>query len=280
MSVLARHNVKIYGEGTQPLVFAHGYGCDQNVWRHVAPAFADRFKVVLLDFIGAGKADRAAWDKTHHGSLQGHAHDLLDVCDAAGLDRPIVIGHSVAAMIAVTAARLEPERFARLVLLAPNPCFIDDSGYQGGFSRDDIDSLFDTLDSNYFSWAQMMAPVVMGNADRPELAEDLANSFCATDPEIARHFARVTFLSDSRPDLAHVQVPTLVLQCADDALAPPSVGDWVHRAIAGSELVRLQATGHCPHLSASDETVAAMRRFLVADLPTDAVSGALAGIQA
>jgi len=243
-------------------MFAHGFGCDQNMWRFVAPAFEKDHRVILFDHIGAGGSDLAAYDRERYSSLQGYAADVLEICRELDLDNVIFVGHSVSAMIGILAASREPQRFAGLVLVGPSPRYINDDGYVGGFSRADIEGLLDSLDSNYLGWSSAMAPVIMGNPDRPQLGEELANSFCRMDPDIARQFARVTFLSDNRTDLASVLVPTLVLQCTDDLIAPDAVGQFVHEHIAGSRLVRLNATGHCPNLSAPQETTAAIREFV------------------
>lgn len=263
MSTLARHNVRRSGAvGQRPLVFAHGYGCDQQVWRHVTPAFETDHELLVYDCAGSGGADPEAYDRQHHGTLEGHARDLIDVCEAAGLQQPVLVAHSVSTMIGVVAARLRPDLFGALVLVAPNPCYINQPGYQGGFERGDVEDLLDTLDSNFFSWARMMAPVIMGHPQRPELGHDLANSFCRIDPAVGRHFARVTFLADHRADLAQLRTPCLVMQCAEDALAPLAVGDYLQRELPDAELVRLQATGHCPHISAPAETIATLQAFL------------------
>jgi sigma-B regulation protein RsbQ len=263
MDVLARNNVTVQGpDDAPPMLFAHGFGCDQHMWRHVAPAFAADHRVVLFDHVGAGGADPAAWDPERYASLDGYASDVLEICAALDLTGVVFVGHSVSAMIGVLAARREPERFAKLVLVGPSPRYVDDEGYHGGFSREDIEGLLESLDSNFLGWSSAMAPVIVGNPDRPELGEELTNSFCRTDPEIARHFARVTFLSDNRADLAAVRTPALVLQCADDVIAPTAVGDYVHAQLPASTLVRMRATGHCPNLSAPDETIAAIREFL------------------
>jgi sigma-B regulation protein RsbQ len=244
------------------MLFAHGFGCDQNMWRHVAPAFADDYRVVLFDHVGAGGADPSAWDPDRYSSLEAYAADVLEICGALGLDDVVFVGHSVSAMIGVLAAAREPDRFSKLVLVGPSPRYIDDDGYVGGFAREDIEELLESLDSNFLGWSSAMAPVIAGNPDRPELGEELTNSFCRTDPEIAKHFARVTFLSDNRADLDAVRTPALVLQCADDAIAPQPVGEYVHRRLADSRLVLMEATGHCPNLSAPAETIAAIRAFL------------------
>jgi sigma-B regulation protein RsbQ len=263
MDVVARNNVTVAGpDGAPPMLFAHGFGCDQNMWRDVAPAFATDHRVVLFDHVGAGNADPAAWDPERYASLDGYARDVLEICAALELDEVVFVGHSVSAMIGVLAAGREPDRFAKLVLVGPSPRYIDDDGYTGGFAREDIDELLDSLDSNFLGWSSAMAPVIMGNPDRPELGDELTNSFCRTDPEIAKHFARVTFLSDNRADLAAVRAPALVLQCADDAIAPRPVGEFVHAQLPDSRLVLMEATGHCPNLSAPAETIAAIRAFL------------------
>jgi sigma-B regulation protein RsbQ len=263
MGVVERNNVSLRGAVRgQPMMFAHGFGCDQNMWRHVAPEFEDEYRVVLFDSVGAGGSDLAAYDRAKYASLDGYAEDVLEICRELELRDVIFVGHSVSAMVGALAAAKEPARFAKLILVGPSPRYIDDEGYVGGFSREDIEGLMDSLDSNYLGWSQTYAPAIMGRADRPELGEELTNSFCRTDPEIARHFARVTFLSDNRADLGRVTTPSLILQCSDDIIAPPEVGRFVHEHLANSELVQLAAKGHCPNLSAPEETVEAIRRFL------------------
>ena len=244
------------------MIFAHGFGCDQNMWRFVAPAFEDRYRIVLFDHVGAGRSDLSAWNPGKYSTLNGYASDMLEICSELGLEDAVFVGHSVSAMIGVLAAIREPHRFASLILVGPSPRYIDDAGYAGGFTREDIEGLLESLDSNYQGWSSAMAPVIMGNPDRPELGEELTNSFCRTSPEIAKHFARVTFLSDNRADLPRVTARTLILQCSEDAIAPRAVGEYVHRQIPGSELVLLKATGHCPNLSAPQETIAAIQSFL------------------
>jgi sigma-B regulation protein RsbQ len=263
MSVVRRNNVTLCGPPSgQPMLFAHGFGCDQNMWRFVTPAFADRYRIVLFDHVGAGGSDLSAYDERKYASLEGYAADVLEICAELDLEDVVFVGHSVSAMIGVLAANREPERFAKLVLVSPSPRYLDDEGYVGGFEAPAIEELLESLDSNYLGWSSAMAPVIMGNPDRPELGAELTESFCRTDPEIARRFARVTFLSDNRADLPEVQVPTLVLQCSSDAIAAQAVGEYVHRAVPDSRLVVLRATGHCPNLSAPEETVAAMEAFL------------------
>jgi sigma-B regulation protein RsbQ len=271
-AVLQRNNVKVLGRGEQPMLFAHGYGCDQNMWRFITPAFQDRYKIVLFDHVGHGQADAAAFDRTRYGALDGYADDVLAICQELNLKDVIFVGHSVSAMIGALAAIKEPERFDRLVLIGPSPRYINDGDYVGGFKPEDIEGLLDFLDSNHLGWSSTMAPVIMGNPDRPELGEELTNSFCRTDPDIAKHFARVTFLSDNRTDLPKVKTKALILQCSQDAIAPEAVGRYMHQNLSDSEFVQLSATGHCPNLSAPEETIAAMEAFLRDLAPVKAVA--------
>jgi sigma-B regulation protein RsbQ len=256
------------GRGTQPMLFAHGFGCDQNMWRFVTRSFEDDYRVVLFDYVGAGKSDWTAYDAGRYASLEGYARDVLDVCNALDLQNVIFVGHSVSAMIGVLAAIEEPERFASLVMVGPSPRYINDGEeYIGGFERSDIEGLLETMDKNYIGWANFLAPAIMKNPDRPELGAELTESFCSTDPVIASQFARATFFSDNRLDLARVAVPSLILQCTDDIIAPLQVGEYVHREIDGSTLRIMEATGHCPHMSAPDETVRVMKDFLARPTP-------------
>jgi sigma-B regulation protein RsbQ len=262
MDIIRRNNVHTFGDGGDPIVFAHGFGCDQNMWRFVAPAFAGSHRVVLFDHVGAGHSDTSAYDRRKYATLDGYATDVLEICRALDLANVILVGHSVSAMIGVLAAKREPERFKALVLVGPSPRYINDDGYIGGFSTEDIEGLLTSLESNYLGWSSTMAPVIMGNADRPELGAELTNSFCRTDPDIASHFARVTFFSDNRRDLATVGMPALVLQCSDDVIAPNAVGEYVHAHMPTSRLVIMKATGHCPNLSAPAETTEAIETFI------------------
>jgi sigma-B regulation protein RsbQ len=244
------------------MIFAHGFGCDQAMWRYVAPAFEGDHRVVLFDHVGAGGSDLAAYEPERYASLDGYAADVVDICRELDLSDAIFVGHSVSAMIGVLAAARAPERIGMLVLVGPSPRYLDDTDYRGGFSRADIEELLDALDSNFLGWSSQMAPAIMGNPDRPELGAELTESFCRTDPEIAARFARVTFTSDNRADLGTVRVPTLVMQCSDDVIAPRGVGEYVHAHIPGSTFVQLAATGHCPNLSAPQETIDAIRAFI------------------
>ncbi len=263
MGVVERHNVREAGPaGGQPMLFAHGFGCDQHMWRYVAPRFEPEFRVIVFDHVGAGGSDLSAYDPDRYSSLRAYAEDVLEICRELDLRDVVFVGHSVAAMIGVLASNADPGRFAKLVLVSPSPRYIDDGSYVGGFTEQDIAELLDSLDSNYLGWSSAMAPVIMGNGERPELGEELTASFCRTDPEIARRFAQATFLADNRSDLAQVSVPTLVLQCSSDVIAPPAVGEFVRDAIPDSSYVLLRATGHCPNLSAPGETADAIAAFV------------------
>ena len=262
MDVVTKNNVRIAGAEDGPtIVLAHGFGCDQNLWRLVADRLAPSFRLVLFDHVGSGASDPAAWQEQRYSSLEGYAADILDLLGELDLHDVIFVGHSVAAMIGVLTIASDPTRFAKLVLLTPSPCYLNDGDYRGGFSRADIDELLDSLESNYLGWSRAMAPTIMGTPDRPELGDELTDSFCRTDPSRALVFARATFLSDNRADLSRVGVPTLVIECAYDTLAPREIGAYVHQHIEGSELVTLDATGHCPHLSAPDPTARAIADF-------------------
>jgi len=254
-----RNNVQIQGSGERAMIFAHGYGCDQNMWRHVAPAFQDTFRTVLFDQVGAGGSDLAAYDSDKYASLEGYAGDLVELCRELELRDAVFVGHSVSAMIGVLASLKAPELFAKLILVGPSPRYIDDGEYVGGFSADQINELLDFLGENHMGWSAAIAPSIMGNADRPELGQELTESFCRMDPNIARQFARVTFTSDNRTDLAKVKTPTVILQCSDDIIAPTAVGEYIHRSIAGSVFVQLAAAGHCPNLSAPREVIDTIR---------------------
>lgn len=249
------------------MLFAHGFGCDQNMWRFITPAFEDEYQIILFDYVGSGKSDWAAFDPNRYATLDGYAQDVLEICSELNLRDAIFVGHSVSSVIGMLAAIEAPERFSRLILIGPSPCYINDGDYIGGFERADIDGLLDTMDRNYLGWASFLAPVVMKNPERPELTHELEASFCSTDPQMARCFAKTTFLSDNRADLAKVRLPALVMQCSDDAIAPLTVGEYTHRHLPGSTLRVMQATGHCPHMSHPDETIQLMKEYLTATPP-------------
>ena len=260
--VVKRNNVKITGKGTQPMLFAHGFGCDQNMWRFVTKEFENDYRIVLFDYVGSGKSEIAAYDAARYSTLEGYAQDVLDVVRALDLRDVIFVGHSVSSMIGVLAANEEPDRFERLILIGPSPRYINEGTYVGGFERKDIEGLFEMMDRNFIGWANFLAPAIMKNADRPELGVELTESFCSTDPVIARQFAEATFLADNRNDLAGVTVPSLILQCSDDMVAPENVGRYLNDELAKSTLRIMKATGHCPHMSHPEETVALIKEYL------------------
>ena len=262
MKVIKRNNVTVLGKGIQPMIFAHGFGCDQNMWRFVYPAFEEKYKVVLFDHVGAGKSDCDCYDSDKYSDLRGYAEDILEICNALSLKDVIFVGHSVSAMIGILAAIKQPSYFSELVLIGPSPCYINDENYKGGFNKSDIEGLLDSMDSNFLGWARTITPVIMGNPDKPELGLELGNSFCATDPDIAQEFARVTFLSDNRQDVGKCTIPSLILQCSEDVIAPQEVGRYMHSQLPDSKLVILKATGHCPNLSAPEETTKAIKDYL------------------
>jgi sigma-B regulation protein RsbQ len=262
MSTKARNSVRVFGDGKETMIFSHGYGCDQNMWRLLTPDFAARYRIIVFDLVGSGRSDLKAYDREKYKTLGGHARDVLEILGELSQGPAVFVGHSVSGMIGALAAIEQPEQFSSLVMIGPSPCYVNHPGYTGGFTREDIDSLLDTLDSNYLGWASSMAPVIMGAKDQPELAVELTNSFCATDPEIAKHFARVTFLSDNREDLPKLKTRSLILQSSDDVIAPLPVGQYLHERLAGSTLKVIDNIGHCPHLSAPRQIAQAMAGFL------------------
>jgi sigma-B regulation protein RsbQ len=262
MNIIKRNNVVVSGNGSLPMMFAHGFGCDQHMWRYVTPAFEEQYKVVLFDHVGAGLSDLSAFKPEKYAKLEGYADDIIEIADALQLSGIVFVGHSVSAMIGVIAAAKRPELFSKLVLVGPSPSYINDGDYVGGFTKQQIEELLESLDNNHLGWSMAMAPVIMGNPDRKELGEELANSFCRTDPDIAKHFARTTFLTDERAAIARNKIPSLILQCSDDVIAPLVVGEYIHRNMPGSTLVVMKATGHCPNLSAPEETIASINEYL------------------
>jgi sigma-B regulation protein RsbQ len=262
MRVLKRNNVQITGEGTQALLFSHGFGCDQHIWRMVAPSFQEHYRVILFDHVGAGQSDTTAYYRAKYDSLQGYASDVLEICQELSLEKVVFVGHSVSAIIGILAAIREPALFDKLILIGPSPYYLNDGSYQGGFTQQDLDGLMEFLENNYLGWSSTMAPIIVGNPERPELGEALTNNFCRIHPDIAQHFARVTFLSDHRADLPLLKVDSLILQCFEDCIAPLSVGQYVHQQLKNSSLAILQAIGHCPHLSAPQETIATIKQYL------------------
>lgn len=261
--ILRRNNVKVSGAGRQPMVFAHGFGCDQNMWRFVTPAFEGDYRIVLFDYVGAGRSDIGAYDAERYGTLDGYATDILDVIHALDLSDVILVGHSVSSIIGVLAANREPDRFDRLIMIGPSPRYINDPpDYVGGFERAEIEGLLEMMDKNYIGWANFLAPAIMKNPEHPELSAELTESFCSTDPVIARRFAEATFFADNREDLERLRVPSLILQCAEDMIAPQQVGEYTHGRSQDSTLRLMSATGHCPHMSHPEETIQAMKEYL------------------
>lgn len=265
--ILTRNNVHVSGSGTQPVVFVHGFGCDQNMWRYITPAFEKDYKIVLFDYVGAGKSDSEAYHFDRYGTLNGYADDILEVCEALQLQDIILAAHSVSAMSGMLAVLHRPELFSRLIMVCPSPCYINDPAdqYVGGFEKHELLELLDLMEKNYIGWANFLAPVIMKNEDRSELTEELLESFCATDPVIARHFAAVTFLSDNRAQLPNLRIPTLIIQCNDDVIAPMEVGVYMHEKIPDNQLAVIDAIGHCPHMSHPEETIKCMVAFLAAE---------------
>lgn len=262
-TITERNHVRVFGKGTQPMLFAHGFGCDQNMWRFITPAFEEHFKIVLFDYVGSGHSDRSAYNPERYASLHGYAQDVLDICTELGLRDVIFVGHSVSAMVGLLAANEEPGWFSRLIMVGPSPCYINDGSYVGGFERSDVEGLLETMDKNYIGWANFLAPNIMGHPDRPQLGEELTESFCSTDPVVARQFAEATFFSDNRADLHKNRVPALILQCTDDIIAPLEVGEYLAGHLPQSTLRVMRATGHCPHMSEPEETIALIKEYLL-----------------
>ncbi|WOD39505.1 alpha/beta hydrolase [Nodosilinea sp. E11] len=262
--ILSRNHVRVFGQGRRSIVLAHGFGCDQNMWRFIVPAFEQDYRLILFDYVGSGQSDPQAYDPQRYSQLQGYAEDILEICAALSLEKAIFVGHSVSSMIGLLAAIAAPDRFERLVMIGPSPCYINDQDYVGGFEQEDIDQLLDIMEKNYLGWAQFLAPVVMQNSDRPELSQELEASFCSTDPTMAMQFAKTTFYGDNRDDLAQMTVPSLILQCAEDAIAPAAVGHYLHQHLPHSTLALMTATGHCPQLSHPEETIRLIKTYLEA----------------
>ena len=262
MSVFERNSIRTNGAGNRTLVFAHGFGCDQNMWRYVEPAFRERYRTILFDHVGAGQSDLTAYDPAKYATIAGYAEDVVQIGQELGLNDAVFVGHSVSSMIGALASIEAPEMFGDLIMVCPSPRYIDDGDYVGGFAANEIEELLTSLADNHMGWSAAMAPAIMGNADRPELAEELTNSFCRTDPEIAKQFARATFTADNRADLPEVKARTLILQASDDIIASEQVGEFVHKSISGSRIVYLKASGHCPNLSAPQEVISAIEDFV------------------
>lgn len=262
IDILKRNNVRVIGEGSEVMMFAHGFGCDQHVWRHLIKAYQEKYTLILFDFVGSGQSDLSAYDVERYSSLDGYSLDIIEILETLKLQNVIFVGHSVSCMTGLRVAIQQPDYFSKLIFVSPSPHYINNGDYVGGLERDDLNGLFTMMDSNYLGWSSSMAPLIMGNADMPELGEELTANFCATDPDIARQFARVTFYSDNRADLANLSLPSLTLQCKEDILAPLEVGYYINKHTPNNTLVILEATGHCPHLSAPIKTIEAIDGYL------------------
>lgn len=260
--ILHRNNVNISGKGDKIIVFAHGFGCSQNAWKRITNAFADDYKLVLFDYVGAGNSDISAYDKLRYSSLEGYAKDILEICHELDIKDAVFVGHSVSGMIGALASIKDPAIFKKLIFVAPSACYLNSEGYTGGFEQEDIDALFEIMDEDFIRWAKLMSPQIMANHERPELSAEMENNFCTTDQEIVKDFARVTFLSDNRKDLPNIPVESLTLQCTDDMIAPLETGQYINTHTPNNTMVILKATGHCPHMSAPEETIAAIKAFL------------------
>ena len=260
--ILKRFNVQVKGSGNTAMLFAHGFGCDQNAWRRITDAFSGDHTIVLFDYVGAGRSDLSAYDEKKYSTLEGYASDILDICNELKIKDAIFVGHSVSCMIGILASLQAPSLFKKMIFIGPSPCYINSEGYTGGFEREEIDTLFEIMEDDYILWSSSLAPKIMGEKQGNELKEELTESFCATDPEIAKAFARVTFLSDNRKDLERVPVESLTLQCSEDIIAPLEVGTYFNAHTPGNTMVALKATGHCPHMSAPEETIEAMKAFV------------------
>lgn len=261
-NIVVRNNVTILGHGDQPLIFAHGFGCDQNMWRFITPAFMDKYKIILFDYVGSGNSDINAYSSEKYQSLQGYVQDLLDIIETLSLQNSIFVGHSISAMIGLLASIQHPDYFKKLIMIGPSPCYLNDNGYRGGFERSDIAELLDMMEMNFTGWASYMAPIAMSNPEQPALTQELKQTFIAADPIIAKEFAEVTFLSDHRSELPKVSVPSLIIQCSEDSIVPISVGDYLHQHLKNSTLQLMEAKGHYPHISHPNETIQCIADFL------------------
>jgi sigma-B regulation protein RsbQ len=261
-AVLRRNNVRVIGQGPRTLLLCNGFGYNQRFWDHLAPALAAQYQVVLFDHVGSGESDRQAYDAEKYNCLQGYAHDVIEICRALHLREAVLVGHSVGAIIALLAATTAPEHFGQVVLLTPSPCYINEPGYYGGFDRENLQQVLDGMQTDYHGWAYQFADLLMGDSNPPVLSEELGQFFWLTDSAIAQQFARVTFFSDNRADLPRLQLPTLLVLCQEDVVAPTEVGQYMLAHLPNAQLVTLHTTGHCPQLSAPLETLAAIQAFV------------------
>ncbi|MGC1242903.1 MAG: alpha/beta hydrolase [Chryseosolibacter sp.] len=261
-SILARNNVKVTGNGKKPMLFAHGFGCDQTMWRYITPAFENDYQVIVFDYVGSGKSDLAAYHEGRYSTLNGYALDILEICEELNLRDVMFVGHSVSSMTGLLAAIKEPDYFAELILIAPSPRYLNEKGYVGGFDKTDVDRILDNMGKDYEGWANGAAPDVMKNPDRPDLSAELVQSFLSIKPSIARNFMAATFFTDNRKDLLKLKKPSLIVQTEDDRIVPIEVGDYLHAHLENSTLKVLKASGHYPHLSHPRETIRVMKAYL------------------
>lgn len=261
-NILLRNNVKVSGHGKRTMIFAPGFGCDQQMWRFVAPAFEEDYRVVLFDYVGSGKSDYEAYSSDKYRDLNGYADDILEICSALGATEVTLVGHSVGSIIGMLASIKKPSIIKNIIMVAPSPCYLNDPPeYFGGFEKEDLEGLIQMMELNFIGWANYLAQLVMKNPERPELSEELEESFCSTDPTVAREFAIATFFSDYRSHLSAIKIPALILQCSDDTIAPVEVGNYMKQQMPHSELKQMKATGHCPHMSHPEETIQLMNEY-------------------
>jgi len=263
VDVLTRNNVNIRGNGSKTILFAPGFGCDQNVWNLIVKDFEREYQVILFDYVGLGNSSIKDFDPVRYSTLNGYAQDVLDICHALNLEKVIFVGHSVSSMIGALASIKQPNYFEQLVMVGPSPCYLNDPPkYFGGFEKEELHGLIDMMEKNYIGWASMFASTVINNPARPDLNQEMENRFCSTDPVIARSFAEATFFADHRNDLKSVTTPSLILQCQNDLIASIQVGEYLHEHLPKSELKIMKATGHCPHLSHPEETCTIIKEYL------------------
>lgn len=260
--ILKRNNVTVKGSGEKTIFFAHGFGCDQNSWKYIEANFAADHKIVLFDYVGAGRSDLKEYDAKKYDSLQGYSSDVIEICNELDLKKVIFIGHSVSCMIGLLAAIEKPALFEKLVFIGPSPCYINDREYIGGFDKETIDSLMEVMEEDYISWSKSLAPAIMNEGNGESLGKELTDSFCSIDPQIAKQFARVTFLGDNRKDLSRLNIPSLTIQCSGDTIAPPAVGKYMNKHTPKNTITVIDGAGHCLHMSQPEKTITAIRAFL------------------
>ncbi|WP_316806398.1 alpha/beta hydrolase [Pedobacter agri] len=272
-TILIRNNVKILGQGSQVIMFAHGFGCAQSSWKYITDAFLEDYRVILFDYVGSGQSDQNQYDYHKYSTLEGYACDVIDIIEALGLKDIIFVGHSVSSMIGMIAALQIPESFKKLIFIGPSPRYLNDRDYIGGFESADIESIFTQIAEDYVGWTKGISPAVMDKAEQPELADFLQECFEETEPSIALAFAMATFKADYRHQIKNLRVPSLTLQSSNDMMAPQSAGEYIHQNTRDNFLVVMKATGHFPHISEPKETIREIKDFIegkkVNDQPID-----------